>query len=196
MFVVLERRLVLDDSGHCPLHATEGVAGVMAVDVVVVPGSDVGIEPDGSVLAWLQLVHHTTSWTTSVGTGSLYMAAAGPPACGEAATHWASAEKLGGFGVRCSDQRVVRRGKIIAAAGSTAGIDMTLTLMGLTHGPAVAQAVQLAIQYDPRTSVRRRVPSRCAYPDRRARARLLNPQELAHVEPPGSAHRTELTTSV
>lgn len=149
VFVALEPGPVLDDSGHCPLQATEGIADVMAADVVVVPGSDAGIEPDGSMLAWLQLVHPTTSWTASVGTGSLYLAAAGLLESGEAATHWASAEKLRRFSVRYSDQRVVRHGKIITAAGSSAGIDMALTLVGLTHGPAVAQAVQLAIQYDP-----------------------------------------------
>ena len=94
-------------------------------------------------------MHPTASWTTSIGTGSLYLAAAGLLEGGEAATHWASAEKLGRFSVRYSDQRVVRHGKVITAAGSSAGIDMALTLVGLTHGPAVAQAVQLAIQYDP-----------------------------------------------
>ncbi len=149
VFVALEPGLVLDDSGRCPLQATVGVIDVRAADVIVVPGSDAGIEPHDSMLAWLQLVHPTTSWTTSIGTGSLYLAAAGLLQDGAAATHWASAEKLRRFSVRYSDQRVVRHGKIITAAGSSAGIDMALTLVGLTHGPAVAQAVQLAIQYDP-----------------------------------------------
>ena len=31
----------------------------------------------------------------------------------------------------------------------SAGLDLALTLLGLSHGPAVAQAVQLALQYDP-----------------------------------------------
>ena len=44
---------------------------------------------------------------------------------------------------------MVQDGRVITAAGSTAGIDMALTLLGLSHGPAVAQAVQLAIEYDP-----------------------------------------------
>lgn len=149
VFVALEPGPVLDDTGHCPLQATEGIADVVAADVVVVPGSDAGIGPDDSMLGWLQLVHRTTSWTASVGTGSLYLAAAGLLKGGEAATHWASAEELRRFGVRYSDQRVVRHGKVLTAAGSSAGIDLALTLVGLTHGPAVAQAVQLAIQYDP-----------------------------------------------
>ena len=149
VFVAHEPGLVLDDSGHCPLQARAELADITVADVVVVPGSDAGIEPNDSMLAWLQLVHPTTSWTTSIGTGSLYLAAAGLLEGGAAATHWASADKLRRFNVRYSDQRVVRHGKIITAAGSSAGIDLALTLVGLTHGPAVAQAVQLAIQYDP-----------------------------------------------
>jgi len=149
MFVALERGPVLDDSGHCPLRATKSLTEVTAADVLLVPGSDGGTEPDRAVLAWLQLVHPTTFFTASVGTGSLCLAAAGLFEGGVAATHWASAEKLRRFGVRYSDERVVRDGKIITAAGSSAGIDLALTLVGLTHGPAVAQAVQLAIQYDP-----------------------------------------------
>jgi transcriptional regulator GlxA family with amidase domain len=149
VFVALEPGPVVDHSGHCPLHATEAVADVLAAHVVVVPGSEGAGEPDAAVLAWLRLIHPTTLFTVSVGTGALWLAAASLLEGGEAATHWASAEKLRRFGVRYSDERVVRHGKIITAAGSSAGIDMALTVVGLTHGPAVAQAVQLALQYDP-----------------------------------------------
>ncbi len=47
----------------------------------------------------------------------------------------------------------------------------------------------------PRTPVRRRVPGKSASPDRRARARLLRTQELAHVDPPGPARRTTFTAA-
>ena len=149
VFVALERGAVADDTGHCPLLATQSVADVARPDVVLVPGSDDGSEPDRAVLAWLQRVHVTAGFTLSVGTGSLFLAAAGLLQGGVAATHWASADKLLPFCVAYSDGRVVRHGKIITAAGSSAGIDLALTVVGLTHGPAVAQAVQLAIQYDP-----------------------------------------------
>ncbi|MDQ1667773.1 MAG: hypothetical protein QOH75_3804 [Actinomycetota bacterium] len=149
VFVALAPGTVADDTGHCPLHAAASFDDVPAADVVVVPGSDTGSEPDAAVMAWLRVVHPRTAWTASVGTGSICLAAAGLLEGGEAATHWASAEKLHPFGVRYSDQRVVRHGNVITAAGSSAGLDMALTLLGLTHGPAVAQAVQLAIQYDP-----------------------------------------------
>ena len=45
--------------------------------------------------------------------------------------------------------RVVERGKVITAAGVSSGIDMALRLAELIAGPEVAQAIQLAIEYDP-----------------------------------------------
>ena len=55
----------------------------------------------------------------------------------------------GMIGVTYSAQRVVRSGKVLTSAGASAGIDLALTLLDLSHGPAVAQAVQLALEYDP-----------------------------------------------
>ncbi len=40
-------------------------------------------------------------------------------------------------------------GKIVTAAGVSAGIDMALTLAAEIAGPEVAQAIQLGIEYDP-----------------------------------------------
>jgi transcriptional regulator GlxA family with amidase domain len=45
--------------------------------------------------------------------------------------------------------RVVEQGKILTAAGVSAGIDMALRLVQLKYGDEVAQAVQLGIEYDP-----------------------------------------------
>src|SRR4029079_4767946 len=104
-------------------------------------------------------VHPSTMWTLSVGTGSSYLAAAGASsylaAAGAldgatAATHWASAQRLRDAGVPYSEQRVVRAGKVLTSAGASAGIDLAFTLLGLSHGPAVAQTVQLTLEYDPR----------------------------------------------
>lgn len=46
-------------------------------------------------------------------------------------------------------ERVVVDGRTITAAGVSSGIDMALSLVGRVEGPEVAQAVQLAIEYDP-----------------------------------------------
>jgi hypothetical protein len=44
---------------------------------------------------------------------------------------------------------VVERGKVITAAGVSAGIDMALTLLARLYGPELAQGFQLGIEYDP-----------------------------------------------
>ena len=45
--------------------------------------------------------------------------------------------------------RVVVEGKIITAAGVSAGIDMALTLAARVAGDEVAQTIELGIEYDP-----------------------------------------------
>jgi transcriptional regulator GlxA family with amidase domain len=46
-------------------------------------------------------------------------------------------------------ERVVEDGKLMTAAGVSAGIDMALTLAARIAGEEVAQAIQLGIEYDP-----------------------------------------------
>ena len=67
----------------------------------------------------------------------------------KATTHWLSLERLRDFGAEPTTQRVVREGKIITAAGVSAGIDMALELARAVAGDDVAQAIQLSIEYDP-----------------------------------------------
>lgn len=149
LFVAAQAGRVLDGTGLCPLEATASLSEVAAADVVVVPGSDWVCAPSGSFVEWLRGIHLTTSWTTSVGTGSLYLAAAGVLDGIEASTHWSAANALTDLGVQYTGQRVAHTGKILTSAGGSACIDLALTLLGISHGPAVAQAVQLALEYDP-----------------------------------------------
>lgn len=120
-------------------------------DVIVVPGgrgNRVLLE-DEEILGWLRVAHATSQWTTSVCTGSLLLAAAGILDGLEATTHWLELETLAAYGARPTSRRVVEQGKIITAAGVSAGIDMALTLAAHIAGDRVAQAIQLAIEYDP-----------------------------------------------
>jgi len=150
VFVAAEAGAVVDDTGLCALRASADLTDIASADVVVVPGSDHGCDPDPALVEWLRVVHPTTTWTLSVGTGSSYLAAAGAlDGATAATTHWAAARRLTEAGISYSDQRVVRAGKVLTSAGASAGIDLALTLLGLSHGPAVAQSVQLALEYDP-----------------------------------------------
>ena len=58
-------------------------------------------------------------------------------------------DKLAGLGAVPEPERVVTDGKYMTAAGVSAGLDMALALAGKLAGDAVAQSVQLALEYDP-----------------------------------------------
>ncbi|CAN5566327.1 DJ-1/PfpI family protein [soil metagenome] len=120
-------------------------------EVLVVPGGGGtrALLEDERVLGWVRSVHTSSRYTTSVCTGSLVLAAAGILDDTDAATHWMARETLASLGARPATERVVERGKVITAAGVSAGIDMALRLAELIAGAEVAQAIQLAIEYDP-----------------------------------------------
>jgi transcriptional regulator GlxA family with amidase domain len=94
-------------------------------------------------------VHRTTAWTTSVCTGALILGAAGILRGLQATTHWGAMDALAKFGAKPVSERVVRDGRVITAAGVSAGIDMALRLAALVAGEQVAQTIQLMIEYDP-----------------------------------------------
>ena len=142
---------VRTDSGHLGLSADHALADVGETDVVLVPGGE-GNRPlleDEEVLSWLREVDRGTKWTTSVCTGSLVLGAAGLLDGKRATGHWLYLEPLRAYGADPVGGRFVEDGKVVTAAGVSAGIDMALHLVGLEAGPEVAQAVQLGIEYDP-----------------------------------------------
>ena len=144
VFVAAEPGPVTDDTGRCQLIASASLDQMTAPDVVVIGGTLSTKEPDQAVVQWLRRVHPATTWTTSVCTGSIYLAAAGILDGQDATTHWAWAGELERRGARYTEQRVVERGKVITAAGVSAGIDMALTLLARLHGPEWPRAFSWA----------------------------------------------------
>ena len=142
---------VRDPRTHWTLTAEASLGEVTKPDVLVVPGG-AGVRPlcsEESVLEWVRSVHGTTTWTTSVCTGSLLLGAAGLLRGLTATTHWASRDVLAQYGARYVEERVVRQGKIITSAGVSSGIDMALTLAAKVAGDEIAKGIQLGIEYDP-----------------------------------------------
>ncbi len=149
-FVAEQAGPVLDHTGRLAMVATESFATMTAPEVIVIPGGMV--RPDGTddpVVRWIRAVHATTTWTTSVCTGSLFLATAGVLEGVDATGHWAAMEELGRLGACPTATRVVERGKVMTAAGVSAGIDMGLTLVARLFGDDMAKIIQLAIEYDP-----------------------------------------------
>jgi len=148
-FVAAKKGLVADHTGRGGLIAIETFDEMPAPDVVVVPGGLGDTELDEALVRWLRDVHQTTTWTTSVCTGAIYLAAAGILDGLDATTHWTRQARLEQLGAHYTEERVVERGKVITAAGVSSGIDMALTLLDRMYGPEIAQMVQLGIEYDP-----------------------------------------------
>jgi transcriptional regulator GlxA family with amidase domain len=150
-FVAQEAGPKRTDTGALGVQADVSLTDVSNPEIVLVPGGK-GNRPlmtDDEVLGWLREAHQGSTWTTSVCTGALVLGAAGILEDKRATTHWAYLERLRELGARPVEERVVEDGKIVTAAGVSAGIDMALTLAGRLAGDQVAQAIQLGIEYDP-----------------------------------------------
>jgi putative intracellular protease/amidase len=150
-FLALEPGPQRTGNGMLALTADASLDDFPAPDVIVMPGGHGtrALMHDDRMLAWVRAAHETSSFTTSVCTGSLVLAAAGILDRLEATTHWAVLDTLGRLGAIPVTRRVVEQGKVITAAGVSSGIDMALTLAARIADEDVARAIQLAIEYDP-----------------------------------------------
>ncbi len=150
-FVAREKGPVRTDNGFLALVADYSLDEVTSADVLVVPGgfATVALEKDEKLLEWIRAIDATSTWTTSVCTGSMLLAAAGLLEGKEATSHWGSVDRLKEYGAIPTGRRVVEQGKVITAAGVSSGIDMGLTLAARIAGDEFAQAIQLGIEYDP-----------------------------------------------
>jgi transcriptional regulator GlxA family with amidase domain len=142
---------VRTENGMLALHADAALAALPHPDVVVFPGGygTRALIEDDAVLDWVRIAHASTRWATSVCTGALVLGAAGILEDLEATTHWLLRDRLAAFGARPVARRVVEQGKVITAAGVSAGIDMALSLAARIAGEELAQGIQLGIEYDP-----------------------------------------------
>ncbi len=139
------------DSGLI-ITADSSFSDISHADLLFVPGAGnaMTLRQYPEILEWLRLIHKKTIWTTSVCTGSLILGAAGLLNGLKATTHWTALDRLPAFGATPISARVVEDGKIMTAAGVSAGLDMALTLAEKIAGPIFAQALQLGIEYDPK----------------------------------------------
>lgn len=151
IFVGEETGPYRNESDTLSMVADRRIDKVMSPDILVVPGGygTRALLEHEPLLSWIRAVDEKTTWTTSVCTGALLLAAAGLLDGRPATTHWMARETLTGLGATPVPDRVVFDGKYVTGAGVSAGIDMALSLVGEIYGPEMAQAVQLGIEYDP-----------------------------------------------
>jgi transcriptional regulator GlxA family with amidase domain len=151
-FVWHEPGPITADSGVLIIGATHSFAETPTPDVILVPGGMTTIEHarDEALLDWVRLTHRSATWTTSVCSGSVILAAAGLLDGKRAASHWAALTMLKALGAKpVGDERVVHEGQIVTSAGVSAGIDLALWLAGQIGGEDRAKVIQLSIEYDP-----------------------------------------------
>jgi transcriptional regulator GlxA family with amidase domain len=142
---------ITDHSGALTLRADAALADVPHPDIIVVPGGPGQADHmgDGALRDWLIAADRTSTWTTSVCTGSLNLADAGLLDGRRATTNWMAMNELAKLGATPVHERYVFDGKYATAAGVSAGIDMALALVDRIGGAELAQRFQLAIEYDP-----------------------------------------------
>ena len=133
------------------LTPEETFADVPPLDLLVVPGGpgQQALMEDEFVLSFIRRQAETAQYVFSVCTGALVCGAAGLLKGVKATTHWASFQLLPYFGAIPVNQRVVQDGKMITAAGVTAGLDGALVIAALLRGKEVAEQIQLGIEYAP-----------------------------------------------
>jgi transcriptional regulator GlxA family with amidase domain len=167
---------VVTDSGVLFLGATHSYAETPSPDLVLVPGSGprtATAMADIQLLDWLRQVHQTTRWTTSVSTGAMILAAAGLLDGLPATTHWMVQPGLAAMGAKAQrGQRIVRAGKVVTAAGVSAGLDLGLWLVGELGGRERAETIQLYIEYDPQP------PFDAGHPSKASKAVVDNARTL------------------
>ena len=144
------------DSGVLIVGATHSFAETHSPDVILLPGGMTSMEHarDEKLLNWVRQAHETATWTTSVCSGSIILAAAGLLQGKRATSHWMALSALKALGaVPVDNERIVEAGipekRVVTCAGVSAGIDLALWLAGQIGGESRAKAIQLSMEYDP-----------------------------------------------
>ncbi|GFZ87621.1 DJ-1/PfpI family protein [Dyella caseinilytica] len=181
---------IVTDSGVLVLGATHSFDETPSPDIILVPGSEANTATamaDGRLLQWLMKVHQTSRYTLSVCSGALILAAAGILKGHPATTHWIAQDMLSQFGAKPQrEKRIVQSGKIVTAAGVSAGIDLGLFVVSELCGRQRAEMIQLLIEYDPQPPFQSGHPSKASkevFDATRAEmlARAKNPRDMLSV---------------
>jgi len=136
------------------------------LDLICVPGG-AGVADalsDGETVDFIRHQGGRAKYATSVCMGAFLLGAAGLLKGRRAATHWAYVDLLPLVGASHEKGRVVRDGNVFTSGGVTSGIDFAFRIVAELAGPAVAQAIQLGIEYDPAP------PYEVGHPDKASKA--------------------------
>src|SRR6185312_3348348 len=135
--------------GLVPTHT---FANCPPLDLLCVPGGSYGVVRaigDREIIEFVRRQAGAAKYVTSVCTGAFVLGVAGLLKGRRATTHWAFTDLLPLVGATHEKARIVKDGNVITAGGVTSGIDFALSIAADIAGTAVAQSIQLSIEYDP-----------------------------------------------
>jgi transcriptional regulator GlxA family with amidase domain len=158
-FVPMYRPVVVAEQ-ITPLPSDIEVAMIADKTFVEVPHPDILLVPGGTgatlramsnqaVRDYVRTAAESAELVVSVCTGALILAAVGLLDDHPRATHWAARGILQNYGTPYQRTRYIEHGKIITAAGVSAGLDMALYLVAKLTDLETMRKVQLDIEYDP-----------------------------------------------
>ena len=150
-----------------------------SLNLICVPGGAGVVEALGDIetVDFIRRQGGHAQFVTSVCVGAFLLGAAGLLKGRRAATHWAYTDLLPMVGASHEKRRIVRDGNVFTSGGVTSGIDFAFRIVAEIAGPEVAQAIQLAIEYDPAP------PFDAGHPDKAsesAKALMVQRNEKAH----------------
>jgi len=134
------------------LVPTHTFANCPPLDLICVPGGNMGVVQalgDRDTVDFVRQKAEAAKYVTSVCTGAFILGVAGLLQGKRATTHWAFTDLLPLVGATHEKARVVKDGNVITAGGVTSGIDFGLSMVAEIAGAAVAQTIQLSMEYDP-----------------------------------------------
>ena len=155
--VAEEKRAIRARNG-LSVNPDHAMADCPRPDILIVPGG-IGTRPllhNAAVLAWISSVNATAEIVASVCTGSIVLGRAGLLDGLKATTHHECFDLLRQNAPRTTiveTDRFLDNGRILTAAGISAGIDVSLHLIARLHGAVIAQKTARYMEYHPATKV-------------------------------------------
>lgn len=143
-----------------PVHARGGLHVAVPygleqhppLEVLLIPGGVVTAEMERpTLIEWIRQTAARAELTASVCTGAFLLAQAGLLNGQPATTHWEDLADLGAQFPEIQLQpgaRWVAAGKILTAAGISAGLDLSLHLVALLESPELAARTARQMEYD------------------------------------------------
>ncbi len=133
--------------------ADHDLANAPQCDVLVIPGgsgTDQLVE-DSPVLNWIRETAATTTWLCSVCSGAFVLQTAGLAEGRRITTHSMGIDRLrkANTGYPVEGQRYVVDGNLVTSQGVSAGIDMSLWVVGQLYSEDHARLVRAYLDYNP-----------------------------------------------